>query len=115
MKSFKDLRVWQHAIKLVKEIYNAVEKLPDDEKYGLVTQMRRSAISIPSNIAEGHVRQTVREFRQFIAVARGSCAELQTQVIIAYELGYIEKSLYDSLLLNIESVAKMLSSLYGKL
>ncbi|MBI4092783.1 MAG: four helix bundle protein [Candidatus Kerfeldbacteria bacterium] len=88
MKNFKELRVWQKSIKLVTQVYEITKRFPDDEKYGLVIQMRRSAVSIPSNIAEGHMRTTNKDFKQFLSIARGSCAELETQVVIAAELGY---------------------------
>ncbi|MBI4090183.1 MAG: four helix bundle protein [Candidatus Kerfeldbacteria bacterium] len=86
MIDFKDLRVWQRSIALVKRVYTITKNFPNDEKYGLVAQIRRSAISIPSNIAEGHLRGTKKEFRQFVVIARGSCAELETQLVLAHEL-----------------------------
>lgn len=115
MKNFKELLVWQKAIKLVSIIYDTTKNFPPDERYGLLNQVRRSAVSIPSNIAEGHMRTTNKDFRQFLAIARGSCAELETQIVIAYQLSYINKEIYDSLTLKIEEVSKMLSSLYSKL
>lgn len=91
------------------------EKFPDKEKYGLTSQMRRSVISIPSNIAEGHMRTTDKDFKQFIAIARGSCAELETQSIITYKLDYMDNNIYQQLTLKIEEISKMLSSFYSKL
>ena len=89
IKSFRDLRVWQESIGLVKDIYSITSQFPDEEKFGLVTQMRRSAVSIPSNIAEGAGRGSQREFAQFLVIARGSLSELETQLIIAKELNYL--------------------------
>lgn len=115
MKNFKELRVWQHSIKLVSDVCRFTRNFPNEEKYGLVSQMRRSAVSIPSNIAEGHMRTTGRDFKQFLAVARGSCSELETQAVIARELGYLSNELYEQLMQRIEEVGKMLSSFYSKI
>ncbi len=84
---YRDLLVWQKGIALVKEVYVLTRGFPDDERFGLVSQMRRAAVSIPSNIAEGQARHTTGEFVQFISHAEGSLAELDTQVRISTELG----------------------------
>ena len=89
---YEDLLVWRKAISLVKEIYQITRTFPDEEKFGLTSQMRRSAVSVPSNIAEGQARHTTREFVQFVSHAEGSLAELQTQLVIARELGYCPES-----------------------
>lgn len=115
MINFRELRVWQQSIALVKQVYTITKKFPDNERYGLVSQMRRSAISIPSNIAEGHLRGTKKEFRQFISIARGSCAELETQLTLARELDFIDGSTQEAAVRDISFIAKILSSLYGKL
>ena len=115
MKNFKELIVWQKAIVLVVEVYRVTKNFPDDERFGLTSQMRRSGVSIPSNISEGHMRTTDRDFRQFIAIARGSCSELETQARIAHELGYLSTSSFTKLDEKITEVAKMLSSFYAKL
>ena len=81
-KSYKQLTVWQRAIELVNAIYEVTKKLPSDERFGLTSQMRRSAISIPSNIAEGYKRRSLGEYLQFLGVADASAAELETQIII---------------------------------
>ena len=91
-KSYKDLLVWQKGIVLVKEIYELTRDFPADEKFDLVSQMRRAAVSIPSNIAEGQARHTTGEFIQFVSHAEGSLAELETQVIISIELKYCTES-----------------------
>src|SRR3974390_1580167 len=85
--SYTDLVVWQKAVELVTEIYKATSTFPREEMFGLTSQMRRSAVSVPSNIAEGQGRATKGEFIQFLAHARGSLFELETQVLIAGELG----------------------------
>jgi four helix bundle protein len=88
-----DLHVWRESIALVKKIYETTKKFPQDEMYVLTAQMRKAAISIPSNIAEGAARTSKREFLQFLTIARGSLSELETQVILAKELGYIADDL----------------------
>jgi four helix bundle protein len=87
-RSYKDLIVWQKGITLAKLIYALTQNFPREEKFGLVTQMRRAAISIPSNIAEGQARHTTGEFIQFISHAEGSLAELDTQLNLAVELQF---------------------------
>ena len=109
MRSHKRLDVWKKAMQLVKGIYRITAKFPDEEKYGLTSQMRRSAVSVPSNIAEGAARSGKKEFLRFLYIARGSLSELETQVLIAIELTYIteEKDIAD----DIETVFAMLSGL----
>ena len=87
-RGYKDLLVWQKGMELAREIYHITQAFPEGEKYGLVSQMRRAAVSIPSNIAEGQARHTTREFIQFLSHAEGSVAELDTQLILALDLGY---------------------------
>ncbi len=86
--SYRDLLVWQKSVTLVKKVYQITRGFPADEKFGLVSQMRRAAVSIPSNIAEGQARNSTREFVYFVSNAEGSVAELDTQLILAVELGY---------------------------
>ena len=88
IKKFQDLRIWQKGIEVVKDIYILTKKFPKEELCGLTSQMRRSAVSIPSNIAEGFRRYHNKEYKQFLYIALGSCAELETQIIIANELNY---------------------------
>lgn len=92
IKSYKDLDVWKGSIVLVKKIYMITKDFPKEEIYGLTNQMRRCAVSIPSNIAEGKTRQHVNEYIQFLYIALGSCAELESQIIIAKELKYLKES-----------------------
>ena len=89
--SYKELTVWQKSIELVVEVYELTDKFPKVEMYGLISQMRRSAVSIPSNIAEGCARQNNKETIQFLYVSLGSIAELETQLLIAKELNYIAR------------------------
>lgn len=112
INSHKDLVVWQNSIKLVKEIYRLTGEFPKSELYGLVSQMRRSAVSIPSNIAEGYKRRTRGEYLQFLGIANGSIAELETQVIISQDI--YQKNL-SAILNEIEQIQKMLSAMIRNL
>lgn len=113
LQSFKDLIVWQKAILLVKEIYNLTERLPKSEVFGLSSQMRRAAVSIPSNIAEGYKRKNIREYIHFLSIADASAAELETQIIIMKEVYKISNiSITESTLAEIQ---KMLITLIRKL
>ncbi len=87
-KGFKDLIVWQKAYQLVLEIYKVTKSFPQEESYGLSQQMRRSAVSIPSNIAEGYGRRGNKEYRQYLSIAYGSLCELETQYYLSIDLGY---------------------------
>lgn len=89
MGSCKELIVWRESIELVKSVYTLTKKLPVEERYALADQMRRAVVSIPSNIAEGHDRHSKKEFRRFLSIAKGSAAELDTQLVICKELGYV--------------------------
>ncbi len=99
IKNFKDLRIWQESVKLVEEIYKMTKEFPKKELYGIVNQIRRSAISLPSNIAEGFVRYHNKEFKQFLFIALASSAEVETQLIISNKLKYITKHKYQPLLM----------------
>ncbi len=90
-KAFRDLDIWQRAMDLTTEVYRLTEAFPKHEIYGLTSQMRRCAVSVPSNIAEESARNTKRDFANFAAIAKGSNAELQTQLIIASRLGYLHQ------------------------
>ncbi|MBF0275361.1 MAG: four helix bundle protein [Nitrospinae bacterium] len=89
LTTHEDLKVWQDSIELAKEIYTVTNQFPESEKFGLISQMRRAVVSIPSNIAEGAARNSKKEFIQFLYIALGSIAELETQIILAYEFGYL--------------------------
>ena len=107
----KDLEVWQKAIAFVTDIYNQTSSFPKEEMYGLVSQLRRSAVSIPSNIAEGAARQSNKEYIQFLYVALGSLMELDTQLIIAKNINFISEELLIVLQLKMEEIGKMLNGL----
>lgn len=114
-KSFRDLHVWQKAFELVLAIYRLTEPFPRTEIYGLTQQMRRAAISIPSNIAEGFKRYHSKEYRQFLHIALGSCAELETQLNISKELGYAPEGDYANIADIINHISKMLTNLIKRL
>ena len=115
MKSYRDLIVWQKSMVLVTMIYKLTIKLPDDEKFGLISQIKRSAISVPSNIAEGYGRNYRKDYSRFLQIARGSLYESQTQLEIAVNLSFIAtEDLKEIQELSIE-VEKMLNSLIKKL
>jgi len=115
IKNFKDLRIWQEGIKLVKYIYLLTKDFPKDELYGLSSQMRRCAVSIPSNIAEGFRRYHNKEYKQFLFITLGSCAELETQVTIAHDLEYIKEEIKEEITDKIQYICKMVSRLIRKL
>ena len=115
IKTFRDLKVWQKGIELVKEVYSITKKFPSDELYGLISQMRRSAVSIPSNIAEGFRRKYAKEHKQFLNIALGSCAELETQVVIARDLNYLNTEQESVLLELIDHICAMAVSLNNKI
>jgi four helix bundle protein len=115
IKSYKDLIVWQKALELVDEIYDLTKRFPKDELYGLTNQIRRAAVSVPSNIAEGHARQSRPEFRNFLSIARGSLAEVETQLIIAKRQGYLKEEEMQKITLLQTEVSKMLMALFKKI
>ncbi len=110
-RSYRDLDVWRHSIDFVKEVYRVTGKFPPSEIYGLTNQVRRAAVSIPSNIAEGQGRNSSKEFRQFMSIALGSVAEVETQLIIAKAINYLTDGELNPLLDSLDIVKKMLKSL----
>jgi four helix bundle protein len=114
-QSYKDLVVWQKGIALAKLIYTITAKFPAEEKFGLVSQMRRAAVSIPSNIAEGQARHTTGEFIQFISHAEGSVAELETQLILSIELGFAKRETAEAAFTLLDESRRMLNGLRRKL
>src|SRR4030095_13763364 len=114
-QNFKDLLVWQHGMVLAKRIYQMTRGFPSDERFGLVAQMRRAAVSIPSNIAEGQARHTTGEFIQFISHAEGSLAELETQLRLSFDLAFCSQSEATPTLELMEELRKMLNALRRKL
>ena len=115
IKSYKDLNIWKRSIGVVENIYKITKNFPKEEMYGLTSQLRRSAISIPSNIAEGFARFSNKEYKQFLFISLGSCAELFTQIIVALQLDYLESKKADQLLNEIDEISKMTMSLIKKL
>ncbi len=115
IKNFRDLRVWQLGKEIVKDIYELTRTFPKEEIYGLISQMKRSVVSIPSNISEGFNRFHNKEYNQFLYIALGSCAELETQIEIAHDLEYIDEDMKDDLLKKVQHESKMLRNLVKKL
>ena len=115
IQHYRQLVVWQRAMQLVKEIYALTKKLPKEELYGLSNQMQRAAVSIPSNIAEGQARNSTKEFSQFLGIATGSKAELQTQLLICVSIGYFSETDITNAMNMLEEVGKMLYKLQKKL
>jgi len=115
IKNFKDLEVWRKGKTISLHIYKTTAKFPKSENYGLMSQMRRSAVSIPCNIAEGFNRYHNKEFRQFLYISLGSCAELETQLEISRELKYFQEDEYGMLIKEITILSKMLRSFINKL
>lgn len=113
--TYRQLNIWKKGIELVKEIYKLTEGFPKEEMYGLVAQMRRSAISIPSNVAEGFKRHHNKEYKQFLYITLGSCAELETQITISKELRYIQGNEESRLLEVLDHIGRMISNLIKKL
>ena len=114
-QNYKDLVVWQKGIALAKATYQLTSKFPGEEKFGLVSQMRRAAVSIPSNIAEGQARHTTGEFIQFISHAEGSTAELETQFILSIELGFAKAEHTKAAFVLLDEIRRMLNGLRRKL
>jgi len=115
MSNFYNLVVWQKSMKLIREIYMATNNFPYTEKFGLSSQMRRAAISMASNIAEGCERKTPKDFANFITCARGSAAELETQVLAANDLKFLQQIDHLKLIQDIIEIRKMLSTLHRKI
>jgi four helix bundle protein len=110
-RTYKDLDIWKKARSLVKEVYLVTRNFPKDEMYGLMSQMRRCAVSIPSNIAEGYGRQFKKETIQFLHISRGSLFELETQFFIASDLNFIDDENLDKLMQQLDDCKKLLNGL----
>jgi len=115
MKSYRDLMVWQKAMALVTNIYRITKALPTEEVYGLTPQIRRSAVSIPSNMAEGYGRNSTKDYLRFLRIANGSLYELQTQLEICMNLEFITKQKFDESYEQSREIERMLSSLIRKI
>lgn len=107
MRDFRDLDIWKKSIDLVELIYIVTKKFPDDEKYGLTSQIRRAAISIPSNISEGCGRNTNKDFIRFLYNSFGSIKEIECQIIIAEKLKYLDRDSFDTIIKELDDIGKM--------
>lgn len=116
IKSYKDLLIWKKGITIVKLVYELVKAFPKEELYALSNQLKRASVSIPSNIAEGYGRNTDKSFSHFLDISRGSLFEIETQLVIAKELGFItNENLFQELLNQIEEESKMINAFSKKL
>lgn len=115
MAGYRDLLVWQSAMKIAEDVYLLTENLPKHEMFSLTNQLRRAVISIPSNIAEGHGRNSAKEFNHFLGIALGSLAELETQLLLAIRLKYMTETQLSNVLKNTDETAKMLKGLQKSL
>ena len=115
IRSFKQLRIWNKGIEIVEDVYRLTRGFPREEQYGLISQMRRAAVSIPSNIAEGFKRFHAKEYSQFLHITLGSAAELETETIIARKLGFLDETQLNILADKIDQLSKMTSALLKKL
>ncbi len=112
---YRELLIWQKSMQICKKAYEVTVHFPSEEKFGLISQIRRAAVSIPSNIAEGSQRGTDKDFAHFIGIARGSCAELETQLILAGEIGIVEAGLQQEVLTMTNEIGKMLRAFQQRL
>jgi len=115
VKHYKELKVWQKGMALAKDVYRVTEKFPAAEKYGLAAQLRRAAVSVPSNIAEGQARSGTKEFLQFLSHADGSLAELETQILLSLDLGYCGGADAAQISNGISEIQKMVAAIRRKL
>ncbi|MCG8412383.1 MAG: four helix bundle protein [Bacteroidales bacterium] len=115
MHNFKELIIWQKARELVKEIYIVVNLFPDDEKFGLISQIKRASVSIPANIAEGAGRNSDKDFTRFLSIANGSSYELETLIILSLDLKYLNKSEFEIIIDRIKEIQKMIYSFKNKI
>ncbi len=115
IQSHRDLLVWQKSMDLVVAIYRITQKLPANEQFGLISQLRRAAVSVPSNIAEGYGRHSSGSYKQFLSMSRGSLLEVETQIDLCLRLGYLTAMDTDIVLNTITEISKMLTSLISKI
>jgi four helix bundle protein len=115
MNNYKELKIWQRSVDLAVRIYKETQKFPKEEQYGLTSQIRRSAVSIPSNIAEGAGRNSRKEFNNFLGVSHGSSCELETQLIIAQRVELLDEVILESLQQQISEIQKMTRGLKDSL
>lgn len=115
VKSYRDLITWQKSLELARKVYLFTKSFPKDELYGLTSQARRASVSVPANIAEGHARNHRKEHVQFLGIAKGSLAELQTYFVLAEKLKFVEPSETEELVRDSEEVEKILAGLTNSL
>lgn len=115
LQSFRNLKVWKECHSLTLVIYRSTRKFPPDERFGLIQQLRKAAVSLESNIAEGSGRGTDSDFRRFLFIALGSLAEVECQVLVSKDLGWLNGAAYDKLIVQIVEIRRMLMSLIGRL
>ena len=115
VRSYRDLKVWQMGMDLVCHIYQVTDGFPKSEIYGLTSQIQRAAVSIPSNVAEGHARGSSREFLHFLSISLGSLAELETQLLISSRLRYLDQGVLEPILDNVDELGRMLRGLQKSL
>ncbi|MCK9225786.1 MAG: four helix bundle protein [Candidatus Muirbacterium halophilum] len=115
ISSYRDLNVWKKSIDLTTEIYNTIQDYPENEKYGLISQICRSSVSIPSNIAEGWGRVSIKDFIRFLNIAKGSLCELETQLIISKNIGLISETQLSEFLKETEIISKMIYNMIKSL
>jgi four helix bundle protein len=113
--SYQDLIVWQKSMDLVERVYRMTRAFPKEELYGLTSQIRRAAVSVPSNIAEGQARRSTAEFLSFLSIAQGSRAEVETQTLIALRLRYVSRDQIEEILSVLDEISRMLNALKAKL
>ncbi len=109
MHNFRELKIWKDSMNLAKNILQTTKKFPPVERYSLVSQMNRASISIPSNIAEGSARKSQKEFSQYLRISLGSAFELETQLILSFESGYLDNELYNEMILRTQTSQRMIS------
>jgi len=110
-RSYRDLEVWKRSMMLAKQIYQVTSRFPSDERFGLANQLRRAAVSIPSNLAEGHARSGAAEFSRFISMSMGSVAEVETQLLLAIDLSYVNHDSVAPMLEELDALGRMLRGL----
>lgn len=111
MRSHHNLDVWKKAVEFVVEVYKVTDSFPKEEKFGLTSQIRRAAISIPANIAEGAARKSDKEFINFLSIAQGSASEIETELLIAYRLGFFNQTDFNRLCTELDDIGKTITGL----
>ncbi len=115
MRNFRNFEIWKRSVKFTKEVYLLTNEFPDKEKYGLISQIQRAAVSVASNIAEGSSRKSQTDFARFLEIAIGSAFEVETQLIIAKELNYLKKQKFDEIIKQLTIIQKQINQLISKL